>query len=71
MAEILDTDTLVSDNLLYALLDFYVIVEKTGSSSQFYDKFNSRYHISSILEQIWKNPLYQNQLKWQSENNEE
>ncbi|CAM9019817.1 unnamed protein product [Wickerhamomyces anomalus] len=71
MADIIDTDKLVSDNLLYALLDFYVIVEKTGSSSQFYDKFNSRYHISSILEQIWKNPLYQNQLKWQSENNEE
>lgn len=71
MADIMDTDKLVSDNLLYALLDFYVIVEKTGSSSQFYDKFNSRYHISSILEQIWKNPLYQNQLKWQSENNEE
>jgi len=71
MADIIDTNELVSNNLLYALLDFYVIVEKTGSSSQFYDKFNSRYHISSILEQIWKNPLYQNQLKWQSDNNEE
>ncbi|CCH41439.1 ubiquitin conjugation factor E4 B [Wickerhamomyces ciferrii] len=71
MIEIFDTNELVNKNLLYALLDFYVIVEKTGASSQFYDKFNARYHLSSILEQIWKNPLYQNQLKWQSDNNEE
>ncbi|KAH3664421.1 hypothetical protein WICMUC_005806 [Wickerhamomyces mucosus] len=71
MMDIFETNDLVSNNLLYSLLDFYVIVEKTGSSSQFYDKFNSRYHISSILEQIWKTPLYKNQLIYQSENNEE
>lgn len=71
MIEIFDTNELVNKNLLYSLLEFYVVVEKTGASSQFYDKFNSRYHISSILEQIWKNPLYRNQLIYQSENNEE
>lgn len=71
MQDIVDTDPLLTDNLLYALLDFYVVVEKTGSSSQFYDKFNSRFHISCILEQIWKNVVYKKQLIHQSEHNEE
>ncbi|KAH3685331.1 hypothetical protein WICPIJ_003683 [Wickerhamomyces pijperi] len=69
--ETFDSNELVKENLLYALLDFYVVVEKTGSSTQYYDKFNSRYHISIILEEIWKNPFYKNQLVDQSEKNEE
>lgn len=70
MMEIFETNELVNQNLLYAFLDFYVIVEKTGSSSQFYDKFNSRYSISIILQQLYdKIPLYRRQLVWQSKNN--
>lgn len=70
MMDIFETDELVNQNLLYAFLDFYVIVEKTGSSSQFYDKFNSRYSISIILEQLYERiPLYRKQLVWQSKNN--
>ncbi|CAN3376745.1 E4 ubiquitin-protein ligase Ufd2p [Diutina rugosa] len=51
---IFQSNPMVKDNLLFCLLDFYVMVEKTGASSQFYDKFNSRYHVSVILEEIWK-----------------
>ena len=70
MMEIFEHNSLISKNLLYALLDFYVIVEKTGSSSQFYDKFNSRYSISNILEELYHRiPLYKNQLILQSKNN--
>lgn len=70
MMDIFEHDELVNKNLLYALLDFYVIVEKTGSSSQFYDKFNSRYSISIILEELYyKIPSYKNQLIRQSQNN--
>lgn len=70
MMEIFEHDELIKENLLYALLDFYVIVEKTGSSSQFYDKFNSRYSISIILEELYSRiPLYKNQLIWQSQKN--
>lgn len=70
MMDIFMNDEMVSDCLLYALLDFYVIVEKTGSSSQFYDKFNSRYSISIILEQLYdKSTKFRNQLIWQAENN--
>lgn len=70
MMETFEHNELVKNNLLYALLDFYVIVEKTGSSSQFYDKFNSRYSISIILEELYtKVPLYKKQLIWQAKNN--
>ncbi|CCK68727.1 ubiquitin-ubiquitin ligase UFD2 KNAG_0B02850 [Huiozyma naganishii CBS 8797] len=70
MVHIFEENELVSKHLLYALLDFYVIVEKTGSSSQFYDKFNSRYSISIILEALYTDSsVYKRQLIWQSQNN--
>lgn len=69
MANIFNGNRLVMDNILYSLLDFYVMVEKTGASSQFYDKFNSRYYISVILEELWKNPRYRFQLTDYSKNN--
>lgn len=69
MMEIFEHNDIVLKNLLYGLLDFYVIVEKTGSSSQFYDKFNARYSISIILEALYEIPHYRNQLLWQSQNN--
>lgn len=59
---LLEEDVLVKNNLLYSLLDVYVTVEKTGASSQFYDKFNSRYYISSIIEQLWRTDFYKKQL---------
>ncbi|EGW31418.1 uncharacterized protein SPAPADRAFT_51435 [Spathaspora passalidarum NRRL Y-27907] len=69
MISVFNNNKLIIDNILYSLLDFYVMVEKTGASSQFYDKFNSRYYISVILEQLWKNPSYRFQLKDYSRNN--
>lgn len=33
-----------------ALMKFYTDVETTGSSSEFYDKFSIRYHISLIIK---------------------
>ncbi|KAK6455664.1 ubiquitin elongating factor core-domain-containing protein [Scheffersomyces xylosifermentans] len=69
IAPVFSSNNLVADNILYSLLDFYVMVEKTGASSQFYDKFNSRYYISVILEELWKNPVYRGQLTDYSKNN--
>ncbi|KAG2731032.1 hypothetical protein G9P44_006181 [Scheffersomyces stipitis] len=66
---ILSENKLVMDNILYSLLDFYVMVEKTGAHTQFYDKFNSRYYISVIIEQLWKNPIYRGQLTDYSKHN--
>ena len=69
IAPIYRGDRLVMKHLLYALLDFYVMVEKTGASSQFYDKFNSRYYISVIIEELWKTSEYRSQLLDYSQNN--
>lgn len=70
MISIFHSNKLVLNNILYSLLDFYVMVEKTGASSQFYDKFNSRYYISVILETLWTtNDVYKNQLTDYSINN--
>lgn len=70
MISIFHSNQLVVNNILYSLLDFYVMVEKTGASSQFYDKFNSRYYISVILETLWNtNDVYKNQLTDYSINN--
>lgn len=69
ISSIFNSNQLVIDNILYSLLDFYVMVEKTGASSQFYDKFNSRYYISVILEELWKNEIYREQLGDYSKNN--
>lgn len=63
MSSIFNSNPLVLDNILYSLLNNYVTVEKTGASSQFYDKFTSRYYISIILEELWKNDAYRHQLK--------
>ncbi|KAJ2519882.1 Ubiquitin conjugation factor E4 [Coemansia sp. RSA 1939] len=45
--------------LVPALLRFYVDIEQTGSSSQFYDKFNIRYYLARTLRALWaRAPLY-------------
>ncbi|KAG8745833.1 hypothetical protein FRC10_006860 [Ceratobasidium sp. 414] len=49
-------------HLMPALMSFYVEVEQTGASSQFYDKFESRRNISYILKAIWTNPTHRETL---------
>ncbi|XP_054268263.1 ubiquitin conjugation factor E4 B [Macrosteles quadrilineatus] len=40
------------------LMKFYTDVETTGSSSEFYDKFTIRYHISLILKGMWDSAVH-------------
>ncbi|KAJ1726876.1 Ubiquitin conjugation factor E4 [Coemansia biformis] len=55
----LDDNALARAYLVPALLRFYVDIEKTGSSSQFYDKFNIRYYIARTLRALWaRGPRY-------------
>ncbi|KAJ2823316.1 Ubiquitin conjugation factor E4, partial [Coemansia erecta] len=49
----LDGNSLARAYLVPALLRFYVDIEQTGSSSQFYDKFNIRYYIARTLRALW------------------
>lgn len=57
-------------NLLLAsnLMKFYTDVETTGSSSEFYDKFFIRYHISLILKSMWQSPVHKGSIVRESSN---
>ncbi|KAK3929272.1 Ubiquitin conjugation factor E4 B [Frankliniella fusca] len=48
------------------LMKFYTDVETTGSSSEFYDKFTIRYHISIILKGMWDSPIHMQAIKNES-----
>ncbi|KAJ8676226.1 hypothetical protein QAD02_012012 [Eretmocerus hayati] len=50
------------------LMKFYTDVETTGSSSEFYDKFFIRYHISLILKSMWESPVHQTSIIRESSN---
>lgn len=52
-------DPLAVDHLVLALMKFYSDVEQTGASSEFYDKFSIRYHISIIFKELWSMPVQQ------------
>lgn len=34
-------------------------IETTGASSEFYDKFTIRYHLSIIFKSLWVSPMQQ------------
>lgn len=50
---------LAQTHLARALMKFYTDVESTGASSEFYDKFTIRYHISVVLKTMWADRLHQ------------
>ncbi|CDO55114.1 similar to Saccharomyces cerevisiae YDL190C UFD2 Ubiquitin chain assembly factor (E4) that cooperates with a ubiquitin-activating enzyme (E1) [Geotrichum candidum] len=66
-AQDIDTNELALNNLFHSLMQFYIDVERTGASSQFEDKFNSRYYISQIFRRIWSNRIYRQKLEHESE----
>lgn len=49
---------LTQSALIPALMKFYVDVETTGQTTEFYDKFTIRYHISHIFKGLWQSPLH-------------
>ncbi|KAJ1958864.1 Ubiquitin conjugation factor E4 [Linderina pennispora] len=51
--DILDSNRFAKAYLVPALLRFYVDIEQTGASSQFYDKFSIRYYIARTLRSLW------------------
>lgn len=51
---------------IYDGCHFSAEVENTGSSHQFYEKFNVRYHISVVMKFIWENPVHRQKIKEES-----
>ena len=50
------------NHLVPALMKFYTEIETTGASSEFYDKFTIRYHISIIFKTLWDHPNHQERI---------
>ncbi|XP_038866296.1 ubiquitin conjugation factor E4 B-like isoform X2 [Salvelinus namaycush] len=55
ISEMMENHPLSVKHLVPALMKFYTDVEHTGATSEFYDKFTIRYHISTIFKSLWQN----------------
>ncbi|XP_058126689.1 ubiquitin conjugation factor E4 B [Anopheles ziemanni] len=44
--------------LVSALMKFYTDIETTGQSTEFYDKFTIRYHISHLFKGLWDSGVH-------------
>ncbi|KAL4069954.1 ubiquitin elongating factor core-domain-containing protein [Scleroderma yunnanense] len=62
LSGVLNSHPLALKHLIPALTHFYIEVEQTGASSQFYDKFSARRNIAYILKAIWDNPVHRDAL---------
>jgi ubiquitin conjugation factor E4 B len=61
-AELLETCLLNNEvskkHLIPSIMKLYVDIERTGASSQFYDKFTPRFYIALFLKYIWKYNIF-------------
>ncbi|XP_068094965.1 ubiquitin conjugation factor E4 B isoform X1 [Hyperolius riggenbachi] len=56
--EMIESHPLSTKLLVPSLMKFYTDVEHTGATSEFYDKFTIRYHISTIFKSLWQSPSH-------------
>ena len=69
LGDILIGSEFANKHLLHALLKFYIEAESTGTHTQFFDKFNIRFEIFQVIQVIWKNPLYRENLGKEARSN--
>ncbi|KAF8895484.1 ubiquitin conjugation factor E4 [Infundibulicybe gibba] len=67
LGNLLNTHPMALKHLMPALMHFYIEVEQTGASSQFYDKFSVR-NIAWILKVVWDNPAHREALNAEARN---
>ncbi|KAI5478750.1 ubiquitin conjugation factor E4 B [Pseudohyphozyma bogoriensis] len=66
LGDVLNFHPLALKNLMPCLVHAYVQIEITGSHTQFYDKFNTRYYITQLFKLVWSNPTHRESLKVES-----
>ncbi|KAA0186712.1 Ubiquitination factor E4B, partial [Fasciolopsis buskii] len=62
---------LATTHLISALIQFYITVESTGATNEFYDKFSIRYNISTILITWWREGILKPLFIREAEENEQ
>ncbi|KAI6129728.1 ubiquitin elongating factor core-domain-containing protein [Pisolithus croceorrhizus] len=67
LSGLLNSHPLAVKNLIPAMTHFYIEVEQTGASSQFYDKFSAR-NIAYILKAVWDSPIHREALNTEAKN---
>ncbi|CBQ69151.1 related to UFD2-ubiquitin fusion degradation protein [Sporisorium reilianum SRZ2] len=70
LSDTLNIHALALQHLVPALMSFWIEAENTGSHTQFYDKFNMRYHLSQVFKSIWSNPKHREQIHRQAQASE-
>ncbi|SOV01532.1 related to UFD2 - ubiquitin fusion degradation protein [Ustilago sp. UG-2017a] len=70
LSDTLNIHGLALQHLVPALMSFWIEAENTGSHTQFYDKFNIRYHLSQIFKSIWSNCKHKEQIHRQAQASE-
>ncbi|KAN0123314.1 Ubiquitin elongating factor core domain containing protein [Russula decolorans] len=68
LGSLLNSHPVALKYLMPALTHFYIEVEQTGASSQFYDKFNARRSIAYVLKTVWGNQAHREALKKETQN---
>jgi ubiquitin conjugation factor E4 B len=71
LGDVINFHPLALQHLVPALMSFWVEAESTGSHTQFYDKFNIRFHLSQIFKVIWSNPEHMSRIHQESKGNSE
>lgn len=71
LGDVINVHPLALAHLVPACMSFWVEAESTGSHTQFYDKFNIRYHLSQIFKVIWNNPQHQDRTQAEAKGNSE
>ncbi|KAJ7761518.1 ubiquitin conjugation factor E4 [Mycena maculata] len=69
LGNMLNSHPMALKHLMPALTHFYIEVEQTGASSQFYDKFSARRNIAYILKVVWDNPTHREALNAEAARN--
>lgn len=62
VGDIINFHPLALQHLVPSLMSFWIEAESTGSHTQFYDKFNIRYHLSRIFKTVWNNAEHKERL---------
>lgn len=71
LGDVINLHPLALQHLVPACMSFWVEAESTGSHTQFYDKFNIRYHLSQIFKVIWANPRHMERVQAEAKGNSE
>lgn len=67
LSNLINCNEIAKNYLLPSLVVFYVDIESSGGSGQFYEKYVYRHYTSKIFNFLWKFEYYQNQTKTQQD----